>query len=423
MTRRTEDALIVGGGFAGLSCAITLAEHGLRVRVIEAAPRLGGRAGSFFEPRMGQWIDQGPHLLIGAYRHTLDLLRRCNAEHLVHWQSSLQLPLWDPQRGRFALHPSPRLPLAIALPRALAMLPGHSFASVPAMLRLRFGQAGTHETVVQWLQRVRAPHELVRDFLEPLCLAAMNEHMDTANARSFQRVLVTAFANHAHARLGWFRQPLGLCIETLAKHARSLGVCITTHTQINGVSHRAGMTVLRSQRGEEFRAPHAVATVPPWHQHRLSAPVATPASNPITNIHLWFDEQLRLPYPFIGGLGTQGQWFFDVSAQTRQRSTGSHLCVVISAFHAGNKRTLVDQACSELARIMERKKLPEPCHSRVVCVRRATVLVRPHLPPNLPTGIVDSMEHPAPGQLPATIEYAIERGKQGAERVLARCQH
>ena len=47
------DALILGGGFAGLSCASALAEKGARPVVLEKKPHLGGRAFSFKDPESG----------------------------------------------------------------------------------------------------------------------------------------------------------------------------------------------------------------------------------------------------------------------------------------------------------------------------------------------------------------------------------
>jgi monoamine oxidase len=58
---------IVGGGIAGLTCALTLADHGLRSRVYEASGRIGGRMFSnahyFVQDQVAEWggelIDTG----------------------------------------------------------------------------------------------------------------------------------------------------------------------------------------------------------------------------------------------------------------------------------------------------------------------------------------------------------------------------
>jgi phytoene dehydrogenase-like protein len=38
----SDEVIVIGGGFAGLSAATSLAEQGVRVLVLEARPTLGG---------------------------------------------------------------------------------------------------------------------------------------------------------------------------------------------------------------------------------------------------------------------------------------------------------------------------------------------------------------------------------------------
>ena len=60
------DIVVVGGGFAGLSAAARLVRRGARVLVLEAKPRLGGRATSFADGATGEVVDNGQHVLLGC---------------------------------------------------------------------------------------------------------------------------------------------------------------------------------------------------------------------------------------------------------------------------------------------------------------------------------------------------------------------
>jgi len=64
--------LIIGGGWSGLSAAITLTQQGHAIHLIESAKQLGGRA------RNVQWhnqtVDNGQHLMIGAYVQMLAIM-------------------------------------------------------------------------------------------------------------------------------------------------------------------------------------------------------------------------------------------------------------------------------------------------------------------------------------------------------------
>src|SRR5689334_22583528 len=56
------DAIVIGGGFAGLSAAARLAGRGARVLVLEARSRLGGRATAFADRETGELVDNGQHV-------------------------------------------------------------------------------------------------------------------------------------------------------------------------------------------------------------------------------------------------------------------------------------------------------------------------------------------------------------------------
>ncbi len=70
-----KDVVVIGGGFAGLSAGVALAERGFRVAVLERKPALGGRAYSFADTETGDFVDNGQHVLMGCYTETLDFLR------------------------------------------------------------------------------------------------------------------------------------------------------------------------------------------------------------------------------------------------------------------------------------------------------------------------------------------------------------
>ena len=78
---------VVGAGYAGMAAAVTLAAEGVRVTVFEAGPVVGGRARRIVS--QGTPLDNGQHILIGAYSELFRLMRAVG----VPSDALLRLPL------------------------------------------------------------------------------------------------------------------------------------------------------------------------------------------------------------------------------------------------------------------------------------------------------------------------------------------
>ena len=76
---------VIGGGWAGLAAAVHATQQQHEVTLYEMAPELGGRARSLQLPN-GLTLDNGQHILIGAYTQTLQLLETVgvNIEQAFH---------------------------------------------------------------------------------------------------------------------------------------------------------------------------------------------------------------------------------------------------------------------------------------------------------------------------------------------------
>ncbi|TPG35249.1 FAD-dependent oxidoreductase [Mycobacterium hodleri] len=77
------EAVVVGGGIAGVSAAIVLAERGVRVTVLEAADHLGGRLGAWPErlpDGSEQNVEHGFHAFFRHYYTWRSILRRADPD-------------------------------------------------------------------------------------------------------------------------------------------------------------------------------------------------------------------------------------------------------------------------------------------------------------------------------------------------------
>lgn len=179
---------IVGAGWAGLACAVELTGRGHAVALLEAARTPGGRARSLVGPG-GETLDNGQHILIGAYTHTLALMRRVGAdpERLL---LRLPLRLRRPDGIGLAL---PDLPAPWDLTLGLLLARGWSLRERLALMqRAAAWQAAGFDCDPAWtVQQLGAglPARLIEDLIEPLCVSALNTPVTQASARVFLTVL------------------------------------------------------------------------------------------------------------------------------------------------------------------------------------------------------------------------------------------
>ena len=407
-----------------MTSAIRLAEKGHQVHLYEAAPALGGRTRSFYDTTVNEWVDNGPHLLIGAYKATRKLLQSVGAGSNITWQQSLKLSLWDEQRGHFCLTPTPYLPFPLALMAALYRLPGHGIGSLLGLLRIdrsikdRSMERDDVTTVKSWMEAEKISPALQRDLIEPLCLGVMNEPMESADCKSFASVLREAFANHDHARLGWFNKPLSeAVIRPLEQRLESLGGSIFTGTTIRSIEQADDACQLHTSQNTPGPYRNVVIALPAYARNRLLGIDEAVETSPIANVHLWFEGDIPLPDSLVGGIGTRGQWYFNISSQI-QRDGAQHICAVISAAgsgeEAGSKAELIQNICAELA-MLSGVETVQPIHSKIITEQRATVLVNAKHQRMNAGMIIDASEAPLPGDFPATIEAAVLRGEEVAK--------
>ena len=97
-----RSVLVIGGGWAGISAAMSAAHRGCKVHLVEERPYLGGRVRSFIDKKTDEEIDNGQHLLMGCYHETRKILETLGTDHLAELQPALSVPFVD-QHGVHAL--------------------------------------------------------------------------------------------------------------------------------------------------------------------------------------------------------------------------------------------------------------------------------------------------------------------------------
>ncbi|MGS1010605.1 hydroxysqualene dehydroxylase HpnE [Achromobacter anxifer] len=392
-------AAVIGAGWAGLAASVALREAGAKVTVFEAGHTPGGRARRVFHTDFDAPLDNGQHLLSGAYKHTLALMRRVgrNPDALL-MRRPLQLASLD---GRFRLA-APRLPAPLHMAAAILRARGLSWKDRLATLRLMRGLKAMwwtpprEWTVLHLLHYHAQSDALIRQIWEPLCLAALNTPAATASAALFARVLRDSLTGSRENS-----DMLLPCTDLSA---------LWPDAAARQVTMRYGSTVRQVRPSAEGidinqeRFDAAVLAVPPSFAARLlDAPLREAGATglldalkafeymPIATLNLRLQDPWRLPEPMMmlreeSARDHYGQWLFD-RAQLAGDTKAGELAVVTSAatgIAERNRRqvieALIDQVAEQAARHPARlPAMPDVTAAELFIEKRATFAAVPGL--------------------------------------------
>lgn len=268
---------VVGAGWAGCAAAVEAARRGHEVMLLEAARQAGGRARRLVRHDAGQsWVlDNGQHILIGAYRESLKLMRELGVNPdtaLLRLPLTLQTP------------EGPGLALPGGWPPQLAVLAGvlgargWSWADKLSLLKCALGwQAASFEcaaelSVAQLCQTLTP--RVCQSLIEPLCVSALNTPISQASAQVFLRVLKDAlFAERGGADLLLPRADLSALLPDAAMAwLKGCGHTVRLGARVQALHRAPGLWQMQTGEGQ-ITADAVLMACPAWEAARLLAGV------------------------------------------------------------------------------------------------------------------------------------------------------
>ncbi len=446
-----RDVAIVGGGFAGLSAGVALAERGFRVALVERKPALGGRAYSFQDPDSGDFIDNGQHVLMGCYRETLDFLGRIGTRGGLFFHRNLEIEMLE--RGgrcgwlRTAAMPGP-FHMSAALLRYRLLTARERWrvmaASAQMMRMRRRDPAALERSTVADLMDLLGQGAREREcFWYPLATATLNDDPEVSSAALLAEVLKRAFFGRrsdsafVYSRVGLSDLYCGAAADFIQKR----GGVVARHSAVETLELDADncVTRLRLRDGSALEAANFILAVgAPQLTRIIPAPLAADpyfarlsglGVSPIVCVHVWLDRVVT-DAAFIGFIGTATQWLFNKGKIFTQHGArhGGYLSFVISG-----ARKLVDRTNDELLDLVMndlRAMIPTASAARIVKAlvikeKQATMapdLASHRIRPRTATPVKNLFVAGDWIQtgLPATIESAVISGRMAASAVAAR---
>ncbi len=428
--------IIVGGGWAGLAAAIELGRHKIPVIVLESAKQLGGRARSVHLEKLH--IDNGQHMLVGAYESILKCLHRIGInESDVLERQPLSLQWLRPNGNPVSLN-TLKLPAPLHLAWALFRAKGLSLSDRLSALNFCRHLQKINFTleidcsVESLFKKHHQSSEVIKAIWEPLCLGALNTQIHEASAQIFLRTLGDSF-NHSRKDsdilltkkdLGSiFPEPASDYIETHHGSVR-LGQRVT---ELN--IHNGSVTGVQLSE-QQIKSHYVVLATPSIITNTLiednpaleyvSSQLQSIRHRPICTIYLQYPESTKLDGWLMGSLDTTSQWIFDRGLYGQN----GLMSVVISGegkhMNWDNEK-LCDVVEKELATYFPH--WPKPSNTHVIREKRATfastVDINKHRPETQTPvkGLWLAGDYTKNG-LPGTLEGAVRSGLQCAQQII-----
>lgn len=365
--------VVIGGGLAGISAALRLADAGRKVVLLERRQRLGGLAFSF--PRGPLTIDNGQHVYLRCCEAYRGLLRRLEVEHLVTLQDHLRIPVLRPDGRRAQLARVPGVPAPAHLGAALVayrlLSPADRARAVRGALALRRldpdDRSLDARTLGEFLRAHGQNDATIGALWGVVATATLNLDPDHASLALAAKVFRTGLLDHARAAdLGYSRVPLGELHSKAALRAlRAAGVEVLLGQRVEAL--RPGASVTTRGEGETRTWTTDIAILATAHREafatlpELAATAAAPAaelgSSPIVNVHVIYTRPVT-DLAFAAAVESPVQWFFDRTDASGLEGTlpgGQYLAVTVSAANAiaqASTGELTEHFVAELARLL-----------------------------------------------------------------------
>ncbi len=422
-----KKCIVIGGGLAGLTAAAYLANSGFSVEVIEASPKLGGRAYSFIDNQTGTIIDNGQHIMMGCYVDTLRFFKLIGAEKNLVFQKRLKVNFI---KENFQVFPVKALPIPYPFNLLSALMRYNAISLRERMMFLKFFLKLPFVSikkldginVYDWLVKENQNERIRKAFWEMLAVGALNTSIKKASAAVFAHILKKMFfAGNKAATIIIPKYGLSetYCSDAV-KFIESKGGKVNLLEEVKSIkvdSGRVNELITSKRIIPDFD--FVVSAVPHYSIKKLLGDDGLKKDlefcySTILSIHLWIKGDL-LKDDFYGLINSSVHWIFNHK---------DHLTLVISDANNLNEKSkeeIFELAAGELERFagINRSRI---ISYKIIKEKRATFVPTSEIINRRPKTKTDWNNFLFAGDwidtgLPSTIESAVKSGRMASDMI------
>ncbi len=344
-----KSVTVIGGGIAGLSAAVFLAENDFKVTLLEGSPKLGGRAYSFFDKERNQFFDNGQHILAGWYKNTFEYLKLIGSFEKLNKQKELEVNFINTDKLIYKLKcpdVSPPVNLIIGLMKFDALKWKDKFAvnNIRKLLKGEYVPESGYNNVKKLLSGIRQTDNLIKYFWEPFILAVFNTRPEKVSVEIFLNVIRLGFNEKINSTLVIPDADLNeLLITGAQEFLNRRKAQVTLNSRIRQIITNEGpgnvkVEYIMTEDGKKIISDFYISAVPFFLFKKLFSEEIYYKNNfnsesmkesSIISVHIFTEDKIpedMIPdnsFGMTGLIGTIVQWIF--------KKSDRHLSLVISA--------------------------------------------------------------------------------------------
>lgn len=429
-----KTAIVVGAGISGILASHHLLKMGYDVSLIEKRQEIGGRCFSIFDDKFSEYIDNGQHLLAGAYTCFIDFLKEVNCLEFINDPGIIDIDFIDTKNHISNIN-NTKYSGKLSLINALLKFKSISLADKikSALLIKNSSTNSNNRTVYHLLKQYKISDKMIKYFWEPLTLAIMNTDINVASATVFNTVLNKLFNNDkSNTSLIFPVHTFNFLFQKIELNLVNRGLKLYKNAQVVDFeyqSNRIKNIILAD--GRRIEADNFILAIPPYEASKFNIESIDTFSkdirySTILSTYLWTDVEIcgKLMTAMID---TKSHWLFNCTKMNPKHPKTSiykYAITTSAADSLASKPIIEIQKIinSDINSVFKNSEKAHIIYQKTFIDKRATILLDENTNQkrlNTKTKIENlylAGDWTNTG-LPATIESAAISGKHAAEAI------
>lgn len=337
---KNYDVIIIGGGLSGIKAFIDLRKNGLNVLLLEKSTYLGGRAFSFHDPSTNEYIDNGQHVIVGACKEYINLLKETNNNTNFIKIKNYQVPVIKKRKisylGSKNIKGTLGLFLSLLIYKHLNIK--EKVILIRTLLKIKYYNYNNliskkQKNLRSWLIQNNHSENTIKYFWDIFLKPALNQEIDTISTRGAIFIVKETFFSNNPQFFGLPKVNLSsLWKEFEAKNIKNI-MKKTIVKKINFNNKKIESIVINN--GTKLFAKNFIFATQYSSMQKILKDSGVKLStdkkmetSPILGIHFWFKKKIT-DHRYIASVDSEIQWIFNVSKNHNKNN--NHIVISQSA--------------------------------------------------------------------------------------------